>query len=196
MSHGRVVVIMVLGLLACDHSSVPFPAVGPFAAVPASVSFGMPARNVARLPGVELNDEGQYVAPQASLDWIYLFDSDSDVGPPHPNDRLVQIQVREEFADSTDLWNRWRDAVHEASTWLAAPPECVRLGGPQFEVTRAEFVGSPAVSVGAQIDVADDGLEYEAFLIVAARERYAPEDFESGFGHRRIDCSSVAGGVP
>ncbi len=187
---------MVLALLACDQSSVPFPAVGPFATAPVSVSFGMPARDVARLPGVELNDEGQYVAPRTSADWLYLFDSDSDAVPPHPNARLVQIQVREEFSDSTVLWSRWRDAVEEASTALGASPECVRLGGPQYEVTRAEFVGSPAVSIGAQIDVSDDGLEYEAFLIVAAQERYAPGDFETGFGHRRVECGSAGGGAP
>jgi len=196
MNPGRVAALLVLGLLACDQSSVPFPAVGPFADLPSSVSFGMPARDVARLPGVELNDEGQYVALRSSTQWLYLFDSVSDLGPPHPNDRLIQIQVREEFRDSTALWSRWSTAVREASNSLGAVPECVRLGGPQFEVTRAEFVGSPAVSVGAQIDVSDDGLDHETFLIVAAKERYAPAEFESGFGHQRVDCSSVAGGVP
>lgn len=179
----------------CERSQAPLPAVGPFADAAGTVAFGAPARTVARIPGVELNDDGQYVALRPSADWLYLFDTRIDAAPPHPDDRLVQIQVREEIRDTLELWHRWSEAVRRAEEVLGSPPRCIRLGGAQHRVTRAEFPGSPAMSVGAWIDVAEDGLAHEAYLILAARERYPVDEFETGFAHRRIDCDA-AGGAP
>jgi len=186
---------VLVALVGCGEPAVSVPDTPPFSELWSDLDFGTAAAKIATRPGIAVNDDGQYVEYVLSKDWLYLFEPYRDTLPPNPTDRLVAVQVAEPLGDTLALWPRWHAARRSLGTELGQDPVCVVTGGPLFRVTRAEFAGSPAISVGAEIDFEEDGQAYEARLIVAAAEITDPSDLDRGFPRERIDCEAPPGGV-
>lgn len=111
--------------------------------------------------------------------------------PPPLSARLMAIEGRAQVRDTVALWFMWRRAVDRTEVNLGVEPNCLVLSKPRTTWVQADFAGRVRVSVAGVVWWAEDGQDFDAFVITrAALDEYESPEWD-GMGIPEVDCGRV-----
>jgi len=181
-------------LLGCEPDPPPIPEVEPFSGFSEMVRFGDLASQIQESRDVAINDEGEMLEYFTFGDLVYEFDLHADSTPPPLQARLLGLQLRKEYWDTLGLWTDWRTRAAMYETYTQAEPVCSRITSGLLTTTRADYSGTPRLSVGVQIFMGQDGQSFESFRISGVTLMPVDSIPELAEGAGRVSCAEMGPG--
>jgi hypothetical protein len=187
---GLLSTMLCSALLGCSSRDVvAVPEIDPFRTALPGAELGIRLADLATdRPGLGMKGDGTYWEELQELDVLYGFWPKEANRPPPLSARLMAIEGRKQVYDTVGLWSRWQEAVERTTMVLGVRPRCRLLTGVRMTMIRADYAGKVQVSVGGEVWRAEDGQDFDAFLVTWVRLGDFAAFQGAGMENRDVDC--------